>query len=285
MQLNHYTSAEPFYDAVRAFLLRHEAENNLFFGILDSLIRYGAAPDTTPYFATVEQGGAVIAAALMTPPHNLVLAHTDHQDALAMFAAHLKAYPLPGVTGLKASSQTFAASWASLTGARYRVSMAERIYKVEQVLMPQGVTGHARLATDDDFALLLRWHIAFTMEAFNRPETEVNTAQLERIIRNRLLDPTAGGLYLWLDDDPVCMVGYTGPTPHGMRVGPVYTPPVHRGRGYGSACTAHASQMLLDAGRKFVFLFTDLANPTSNKIYQNIGYEPVADVDMLAFEV
>jgi len=284
MQLNQYTSAEPFYDAVRPFLLRHEAENNLFFGILDSLMRYGAAPDTTPYFATVEQGGAVIAAALMTPPHNLVLAHTENHDALVMFAAHLKEYPLPGVSGLKTCAHAFAASWASLSGKSYCVSMAERIYKVERVLMPQGVSGHARLATDDDFALLLRWHIEFTMEAFNRPEAEVNTAQLERVIRNRLEDSTSGGFYLWHDPEAVCMVGYTGPTPHGMRIGPVYTPPAHRGRGYGSACTAHTSQVLLDSGRKFVFLFTDLANPTSNKIYQAIGYEPVADVDVLRFD-
>ncbi len=284
MQLNHYTSAKRFYEAVCPFLLRHEAENNLFFGILDSLMRYGPVPDTTPYFAAVEQGGAVIAAALMTPPHNLLLAQTENHDALVMFAADLKEYPLPGVNGLKACAQSFAASWASLSRKSYCVSMAERIYQVERVLMPQGVSGHARLATDDDFALLLRWNIDFTMEAFNRLEAEVNIAQLEQVIRNRLTDSRAGGFYLWHDPEPVCMVGYGGPTPHGIRIGPVYTPPSYRGRGYGSTCTAYTSQMLLESGRKFVFLFTDLANPTSNKIYQAIGYEPVADVDVLRFD-
>ena len=77
--------------------------------------------------------------------------------------------------------------------------------------------------------------------------------------------------------------GVGGLTPHGIRVGPVYTPPEQRGRGYASNLVAEVSQLQLDAGRTFVFLFTDLANPTANKIYQAIGYEPVNDVDEYDF--
>jgi predicted GNAT family acetyltransferase len=80
------------------------------------------------------------------------------------------------------------------------------------------------------------------------------------------------------------MAGVTGPTPHGIRVGPVYTPPSDRGHGFASAVTAAASQAQLDQGRRFVFLFTDLTNPTSNKIYQAIGYEPVIDIDQWSLE-
>jgi hypothetical protein len=71
--------------------------------------------------------------------------------------------------------------------------------------------------------------------------------------------------------------------PNGIRIGPVYTPPELRRRGYASAVTAATSQAELDKGRRFIFLFTDLANPTANKIYQAIGYEPVIDVDQLTF--
>ena len=80
------------------------------------------------------------------------------------------------------------------------------------------------------------------------------------------------------------MCGVGGPTPNGIRIGPVYTPPEFRGRGYASACVAAASQLQLDAGRRFCFLFADLSNPTSNHIYQEIGYEPVGDVDRYVFE-
>jgi predicted GNAT family acetyltransferase len=88
-----------------------------------------------------------------------------------------------------------------------------------------------------------------------------------------------------VDDRPVSLAGYGGPTRHGIRIGPVYTPPAERRRGYASACVAALSQQLLDRGRRFCFLFTDLANPTSNHIYQQIGYRPVSDVDEYRFGV
>ena len=79
------------------------------------------------------------------------------------------------------------------------------------------------------------------------------------------------------------MAGYAGPTPNGIRIGAVYTPPDLRRQGFASAVTASLSQHLLDQGRKFCFLFTDLLNPTSNKIYQQVGYRPVSDVDRYDF--
>jgi predicted GNAT family acetyltransferase len=80
------------------------------------------------------------------------------------------------------------------------------------------------------------------------------------------------------------MVGYSGPTPNGIRIAPVYTPPELRGGGYASACTAETTRRLLKDGRRFCFLYTDLANPTSNSIYQRIGYRPVCDVDQYRFD-
>jgi len=90
--------------------------------------------------------------------------------------------------------------------------------------------------------------------------------------------------WIWDDGGPVSFTGIGGPTPNGIRLGPVYTPPDLRRRGYAGNLVAAASQAQLDRGKTFVFLFTDLANPTSNHIYQEIGYEPIADVDMWAFD-
>jgi predicted GNAT family acetyltransferase len=94
---------------------------------------------------------------------------------------------------------------------------------------------------------------------------------------------TDGGVYVWEDGEPVSLAGYGGPTPNGIRIGPVYTPPAYRGRGYASALTAELTSLLLSSGRRFCFLFTDLANPTSNRIYERIGYEPVTDIDEYRF--
>jgi hypothetical protein len=80
------------------------------------------------------------------------------------------------------------------------------------------------------------------------------------------------------------LAGWGGRTPNGIRIGPVYTPPDRRRRGYGSAVTAAVSAAELAAGRQFCFLYTDLANPTSNKIYMDIGYEPVCDAVDYAFD-
>src|SRR5206468_2082657 len=95
-------------------------------------------------------------------------------------------------------------------------------------------------------------------------------------MRQRL---AARQMFLWKDASghAVTMAGWSGRTPNGTRINAVYTPPENRRRGYASACVASLSQHLLDSGRRFCFLYTDLTNPTSNNIYQKIGYQRVGD--------
>ncbi|HKZ79128.1 MAG TPA: GNAT family N-acetyltransferase, partial [Pyrinomonadaceae bacterium] len=113
---------------------------------------------------------------------------------------------------------------------------------------------------------------------------DVDAPAVERTVNNMLtMPPEHRGTFLWEDPQPVSLTSYGGPTPNSVRIGPVYTPPEFRRRGYASACVAAASQYLLDSGRKFCTLFTDLGNPTSNHIYQVIGYAPVCDVDEYRF--
>jgi predicted GNAT family acetyltransferase len=108
------------------------------------------------------------------------------------------------------------------------------------------------------------------------------------MFEHRLASPTAGFL-VWEDGgEPVSLAGWGGATPNGIRVGPVYTPPELRGRGYATALTAELSRRLLDGrlfegGRRFCFLYTDLANPTSNAIYERIGYRRVAESAEIVF--
>ena len=123
---------------------------------------------------------------------------------------------------------------------------------------------------------------AFSEEVLH--EGAGDAERLERSIDARLEGSETSGITLWeRDRRPVSLAGYTGPTPNGIRIGPVYTPPEHRGRGYGSAVTAGVSQLQLDRGRRLCFLYTDLENATSNAIYMRIGYEPVCDSRELVF--
>jgi len=223
-----------------------------------------------------------VAAALMTPPFNVVLSITEDPDAIAAIGRDLgrNRLPVPGVTAPVEIARRFAELWAERHGVAATHDMAERVYRLERVTPPTGVAGTVRIATPVDRDLLFDWVRAFLVEALEREgESEAE------VLVDSALRTGSRTFYLWEDGGrPVSLAAATGPTPNGIRIGPVYTPPEVRRRGYASAVTAAASQAQLDAGRKFVFLFTDLKNPTSNKIYQAIGYEPVIDIDQWTFE-
>ena len=103
-----------------------------------------------------------------------------------------------------------------------------------------------RLAAAADFQLLVDWLVAFTAEAL--PEEENDVANAERAVSRWLYDGFKR-TYLWeLDGRPVSWAGVGGRTPHGTRVGPVYTPPEHRRHGFAGALVAAASQAQLDEG-------------------------------------
>lgn len=134
----------------------------------------------------------------------------------------------------------------------------------------------ARVAGGADQDLLVAW-----FRAFGREAAVVADHDTVRAVRDRL---GYGGLTLWeADGVPVSMAGLTRQVAGMTRVGPVYTPPGLRRRGYAGAVTAAASQAALDAGAGEVLLFTDLANPTSNSLYQRLGYHPVEDRVVLSF--
>ena len=123
--------------------------------------------------------------------------------------------------------------------------------------------------------------VAFGEEVLD--ENDPGRTEARAAVEHRLAGHD-GGFALWEDEGRVVSVsGWGGPTPNGIRVGPVYTPPELRGRGYATALVAELSQSLLDGGRRFVFLYTDLANPTSNAIYERIGYVRVAESAMVSF--
>jgi predicted GNAT family acetyltransferase len=137
--------------------------------------------------------------------------------------------------------------------------------------------GTVRAAGEADADRLVPWAEAFLRDVdMPKGRDECAGMMAERIREQRL--------FVWCDPEPVSMAGWAGRTPNGVRVNFVYTPPECRGRGYASACVAALSQHLLDSGRKFCCLFTDLANPTSNKIYQAIGYRRVCDFRYVRFE-
>jgi uncharacterized protein len=282
LAFHRYDDVEAFLAATGGFLGAREAEHNLLLGITSQIRSFPDLFEERPRFAAVTDDGGVVAASLRTPPWNQVLSEVDDPAAVDLLAHRLTDESLPGVTGPSEIAARFAEAWAGRNGVRAVLDVAERIFRLERVVPPaRPAEGSWRLAEPRDRELVADWLQRFGEEAApNQPAMADPLVTADRWIARQYRT-----LYLWeVGGRVVSLVGAGGETPNGMRIGPVYTPPDERGHGYASSLTAAASQDQLDAGRRFVFLFTDLSNPTSNKIYQAIGYEPVCDVDMYLFE-
>ncbi len=166
-------------------------------------------------------------------------------------------------------NQGVASAWIALKGGAWETGMRQRIYRLDEVVPVRPVPGALRLATMDDLALLTEWGVGFARDAGHAFLLEPE--QISRMIGRQ-------DLRIWQDETPASMAVAQGATPNGCRVGYVYTPPELRGRGYASALVADLSQRMLDSGFSFCVLYTDLANATSNAIYERIGYNAIGDV-------
>ena len=274
-----FSDAAEFLERIQPFLLRREAEHCLILGLLDGLRsgeQFGTAP---PLMASVEERGEVAAVVLMTPPRNLILSWIADASTIDAIAHELRArgIAIPGVNGSADIAQKFVLKWSELSRCSYRVQMAQRIYQLTRVTNETRSAGHLREPEQSDEALLREWRAGFSMDAEGMdPSHAREDAALPM--------PPSRRMFLWeLDGVVVSMAGFAGPTPNGIRVAWVYTPPENRGKGFAGACVAALSQKLLDDGHKFCFLYTDLANPISNHVYQKMGYEPVTDATVYTF--
>lgn len=281
MRVETLSDGGAFLELAEPLLLADEARHNLIFGIAGSLRDNPALYDAHREWVALDAGRPV-AAALRTPPYNLVLARPTSDDALAALADALAGEELPGVTGAVPEVHDFAARRVRAHGVGSRTSMRQWIYSLKRVEPPQQPPGAARDATAADRDLVVSWWIAFAEEA--RHEGGPGAEQAEKVVDARIAQTTAG-FRLWENDgEVVSLAGWGGQTPNGIRIGPVYTPPALRGRGYATALSAELSQRLLDEGHRFCFLYTDAANPTSNAIYERIGYRRVCESAEIAFD-
>src|SRR5262245_24803512 len=247
-----------------------EARNQLPLAIAATLVDHPDAYDVCRFWVAMDADRPV-AAALRTEPFNLVLADPELDADLApILSAVLEDDPaVPGIVGNAPHvdpAGVFLASGSRRTPER---TLEQGVYALTWVEEVPRARGAHRRADETDRSLLLTWFMAFETEAL--PHHEVDIAREERTLDTRFSSESAG-LWLWEDGGiPVSLAGYSGPTPTGIRVGPVYTPPEHRRHGYATTLVADLSQWLLGQGYRSCFLYTDLSNPTSNGIYASIG--------------
>jgi len=270
-------AVEDFLAAAGDFLRAERARNTIALTVTQSL-RADPSLYSSPLLGWCTGAAGVSAAFLHTPPFPAFLTAMDGAVASALADELVPARPdLPGIAAPEDTAWSFAGAWRERAGRDATVRRRERLFRLGQLSWPDPrPDGAARLADGGDRDLLQDWLSWFGTE------TELASARdFSQTIASRL---SYGGFTLWQAGGiPVSLAGQSRAVDGMVRIGPVYTPPEHRGRGYSGAVTAAVSQSAVAAGIGEVLLYTDLANPVSNALYRRLGYQPVEDRIVLTF--
>ncbi|GHH61049.1 GNAT family N-acetyltransferase [Lentzea cavernae] len=261
-----HATLESFDAATHDRLTADPVRNTIALTSLDRIRRLPA--EHFPTLITFHEDNQVVGSLIRTPPWPFQAADLPPAAVDLAVAVAAKIDPdAPGVTGPRERSEAF----ATATGKSYTESLATRQYRLG-TLVPPSVEGTGRMAAEDDVELLAAWRKAFLAEAVPEAPDEPTAETMRSSLR------LGNGHALWvINGTPVAWAVASLPQAGMTRVGPVYTPPEHRRHGYGAAVSAIVSRWALDQGATDVLLFADLTNPTSNSIYQQIGYQPLDD--------
>lgn len=234
---------------------------------------------TTPWPAerillSVANGDGVAGAAVQTLDSVLLVNGLPSETAMTAARALVAAgTSLAGVRGTPATATPFTQAWQTVTGVRASESSRDVLYRLGELSPPSGVAGEWRTAQTRDTDTVVHWLNEFFIEAFGEPSNvDASRAMLTSIV------DAGDHILLWtVDSEPVSMARVRAAVVGASRIGPVYTPPEHRGHGYAAAVTAAAARSARRDGAREVVLFADVANPVSNRVYRRIGFAPVAE--------
>ncbi|PIC73670.1 GNAT family N-acetyltransferase [Sporosarcina sp. P17b] len=271
MKFTIYTDPHQFAIQADPILERNEDVYSLFYGVLVS-IKSGSYQN--PFMAVLEKEGHVLALLQMTAPYplNIIIVEEDSIESIIdELVARLReeAVAISSVIGVKQVAFHFASKWTNVEATERKV-VNEGIYRLDTIQTDLTYSeGHWRNAVDKDVALIAKWYTLFEIDAELPPtENEVVQQQVEVFIQNN-------EVFVWeVDGRVVSMMKKARPTKHGVTVSMVFTPEDERKKGYARSLVAKVSAELLKE-YDFCILFTDLANPTANKIYREIGYQQI----------
>lgn len=285
MKLRSFDNPSEYRTHVLPLLLRAEAENCVPIGVIDRVAAGragvpGEAASRPLLLSFDDDDGQPVSMAMQTPPAGL-LVHRSSPDAIDLLAAWLADAGWAGeMVGPAETIDALAERFAARTGRTGSIDLRLWLLRCDRLNAPAmlDAEGFLRPCTADDLDLAAAWCKAFA-EDIGDPSRDAR-ALAETVIAERRL-------HYWIDRDlgqPRSMVAWAGPTPRGVRVNHVYTPPEHRRRGHATRATAALTRQLLSGGRDFCTLFTDQKNPTSNGIYESIGYRRVCAFHNWNFE-
>jgi predicted GNAT family acetyltransferase len=277
-----FSDARAFVDRTLPDLSRDETRNNLILGLALRLKEDPHAyTEQDPLMAVVsDESGKNLAMAIMTPPFPMIIQSEPlHLEALETLADALlkNGWYLPGVNGVSEVSDSFAQIWESKTEQNVRLLMSLRAYELRKIAELEYPSGGMRIAEEKDAQKVAEMHNAMRQELVAQPG---NAATVESALKTIRQQRT----FFWVvDGEVVSITNAVRPQIKGICISGVYTPPECRRRGYARALVAEVSKEMLSRGFELTNLFTDLANPTSNKIYQEVGYKAVCDYHQYSF--
>ncbi|MGI1823057.1 GNAT family N-acetyltransferase [Exiguobacterium sp. TRN 1102] len=273
MEWMEWKDPDHFSDRVMNALLDEEAKNSLMIGVLNN-VKQGIY-ETFHQF-TVEEEGELLAILQVTPPHPLhyIVVKTERSDLLPSFIIpHLlkEEVPFSEVVSERQHAERFATAWQEITSGTSEMFMSQGLYRLDSVEDIDMATGRMREATVADQAQLEAWYSAFETESGLRSSPPEKVRKSVQMMLER-----EEAVFWEVDGQVVSCAKRARPTENGITVSFVYTSPDARGRGYARSLVADLSRQLLET-KSFCVLYTDLTNPTSNKIYREVGYRQIMD--------
>ncbi|WP_336822174.1 GNAT family N-acetyltransferase [Sporosarcina sp. USHLN248] len=280
MKFYRYEDAEQFALKAEPIVEMQEDVFSLFYGVLQA-IKAGKYAD--PFMATVEKDGQVVALLQMTRPHplNLIIVDEENVERITEFIAVqllMNAVEVPSVISLKPWAFSFAQQWERKTGKSHSVLMDQGIYRLDEVNESlEASPGNWRYAEEKDIPLIEKWFSLFEQDT-NLPQSP------ESIVKERVATFVKEREVFLFEDGKktVSMMKKSRPTKHSVTVSLVFTPKEERKKGYARTMVAAGSKELLKEF-DYCVLYTDMLNPTSNKIYMEIGYRRIADSVHIGF--
>lgn len=272
MIIQEFKNASEFLEHAQDVLYLKEAEHGLMLGLTESKAKNPNVKDDHKYFHVHDQQG--LSGYIVVTEKNFIISAMPAsllQSAVNHF--HKNQIQSIGVIGPSHAAEAFARIYSQLSGMTYKIAMDQKTYQLDHVIFPTGIKGSMIVADPSFLELSAQWLVEFVEECIPHEPTTLDDARKFVTIKIENQE-----LFIWVNDSgvPVAANMVTRPTRNGIAVAFVYTPHEHRKNGYAAALVAQTSQRMLDAGKKFCMLYTDATNPTSNKVYQRIGYNEIA---------
>ena len=270
MQIIQYREIQDFLNENEALLIQNESFHNLMLGLAYA-IRDKKIETTMPLFYSISEGQDVIACALRSNDDRpLIVTHMPHQ-AIDLLIQDLlvNGIELAAVVGEESSATYFENQWTKTKKLNYKINIHLGIYECFKVILPREILGELVEANEDHKEVLREYIRGFNQECF--PNSPILDENIEKLM-NRHLQNKSIFLLKTKNNEIVSMVANTRSTLNGGTISLVFTPPNLRGKGYASCAVALLADKIITDGKKFANLFTDLTNPTSNSIYQKIGF-------------